>query len=328
MALSLDCLRRVFEFLAHIDVVATWHANPRWFSKKQGRRHARHCVEKALRGIGIKDASAFCAAMRHHGAVLTGSFLLWCLTEDASWCPRDIDIATCWRANDPFMFYLFENFGTRVDSAEGEEIRWNPSAMSEDPQVKFEEERTFFVQCRRDNPVAKVTMKQGQSMFMCHTQRSQVKNRQYPQGLPVISRTFTFDGVVLPVNHLQVYGVANIRDYIERFFDVNFCKLGFDGERLHVSAWVDLWRKKSVVSWPEYLQIHSHFFNGPHPPHEEFFHYDTNTARQSWFYFRLTDRQQRYRTRGYDIELANVDERVPKFARMTMGSIYAAHDEL
>ena len=123
-----------------------------------------------------------------------------------------------------------------------------------------------------------------------------VGQRYYPHSIPVVSRKFHFPNISTKMNHLHYLGPNDGFQYISEFFDVDFCKLAFDGTKLYVYNWQDIWKKSSILDWKKYVRTHISSFVSEKP-------------ELYWVYAALENRRSKYKARGFQIRIKNVDPR-------------------
>jgi hypothetical protein len=294
-------------------------------------------VEKYLIEFGL-DPVIWFENLKKNKNLITGSFPLWCLFEDDSWEINDIDIVGTYTENDPFLYWLLESHGTKVEDQS--QLQYNEPDTEEEvkerviklplpcllwtgekkEKVKWlPTDRSFMVgKLDRNEQFVPVKMKKenkdGKSTtYKFQQKRVELQNRQYPHTLPIVSRTYSFDKCKVPINHLHYCNKTdkNPFNYISQFFDVDFCKVAFDGEKLYVYNWNDIITQSSLVIWDTYLKIHTAYYGGPHPPLEDTLGYSRDKeeqAEKAWFYLRLLHRQQRYSSRGFKVHIQGAED--------------------
>ena len=312
----------MLEFLCFVDRYSLCLAYPPY---KKGI-HKKHldfsCViRKYLVQFGLSP-DEWCNQLRAHKNVMTGSFILWCMFEDTNWIYNDIDIVGAYKKEDPFLYWLLKTHSTTV---EYDDIKIKPTQIelplpcllwkgNESEQIKWSPENILFAvddinQYERYTSVY-MHMVGEETMHKFHQKSVELQNRQYPHTLPIVSRTYEFDKCTIPINHIHYCNPDNSNPfhYISEYFDVDFCKVAFDGIRLYVYNWNDIHQKSSRVNWDHYLRIHTPYYQGPHPPFEDRVGYEFKKAREAWFLLRLLHRQERYQHRGFKVSIEGADK--------------------
>lgn len=308
------------EFLCFTDRYSLCLSHP-GYKKSIYPKHLNfsHIVKKHLTRIGL-DAEAWFHHLKMNKNLMTGSFILWCMFEDRSWEYNDIDIVGIYIQNDPFLYWLLESHGTLVeekDRYEGDGIQlpvpcllWNYDDYNHHMKWMPEDKTFNVIRPERYGQYASVYMNKEGKQYKFKQKKVELQNRQYPHTLPIVSRTYQFDICDIPINHIHYCNKKNTNPftYISQFFDVNFCKVAFDGEHLYVYNWNDIINKSSHVSWEHYLEIHTPYYQGPHPPLQDTIGYSYQKSREAWFLLRLQHRQERYKNRGFNVHIEGADK--------------------
>jgi len=276
--------------------------------------------------------------------------------EDISWQPNDIDLLSVFKPNDEFLFELLRNFShpiTGLAAATYSNKRIVNCSTVQPPCALDEESLNELNECLEKQLIGKkvqdlhhgvqtkytffnvkelnngnrreyyrpefqtIITEQNSKWYEFREKTTNMTSRQYPHTLPISSRTYRFDSINIDVNHIHTCDPSkSVLKYIDKYFDVDFCKIVFDGDRLQVKNWNDILNRHSIINWKKYIEIHTPYYQGPHPPLQDIFWSQGNnaisTARDTWFYSRLCDRIKKYKQRGLKITFDHNDTSFPK----------------
>ncbi len=99
----------VLEFLSYAERVALLQAYPVCFVNTM--LSARNLISSKLCSLGF-DGVTICNTLVKTKTMITGSFLLWCITADVNWKPKHLDVLST-DSEPGFANYLKETYGTR-----------------------------------------------------------------------------------------------------------------------------------------------------------------------------------------------------------------------
>jgi len=128
--------------------------------------------------------------------------------------------------------------------------------------------------------------------------------RQYPLGLPILSRTYVFhweEPHSAIINLIHVLPPCKPTTYIKDYFDLDFCKVSYDGVKIRIANLDSLFTKTATVNWDQYKALHTQWIQCPHPPYTD--KLDNKVAADVWLWSRLKDRQEKYQKREFQVIL-------------------------
>lgn len=262
-------------------------------------------IHSALNACGIADSKGFCDALYKHSQLLTGSFLVKILS-GGNWKPDDLDIVGNYRDPDEFIYWLFDTFGTDVEAKNLNSVEEATYTNIPVPlryihnyvKTTSTNIRKFFVPWCITQLDDDVFMESAPSTYKLMRFIDFDMISGYPSTLPIVSRKACVSPKLI-INHIQYYEQSNGVNidhpsrYIEKYFDLDFCKVYFDGRSVTVMNFDSLYQRNAVVSWPRYLSLHSN-------PSEK-------TAQH--LLRQLHKRKEKYISRGFEAEIHDVHNR-------------------
>ena len=234
-----DVLSHCLEFVCFVDRWAFLTAFPRFYRMIKTHRcfNAKFVIDQALAKMGFDQT--FTDALFAHKQVLTGSFLLSCLMGPWATEPfNDIDVVGVERSDDPFIRFLFETYGRTPTT---QEMKHSLSVYLDYNEILPGINEKSKVICG--------------NRFLLPVDNSVADDTYWNVGgLRLKSRHFTILHSIL--NHIHYNGDSPTK-YISRYFDVNFCKLAYNGQNLQVFDWNSLFSRNSTIDWSQYESNYS-----------------------------------------------------------------------
>jgi len=292
----------LFEHLSFVDRWSLIFACPRLFSDTP--RHQRllkfhFIIESKFAELGFPIH--FCRLLADHHQVVSGSFLLALMFGTKDWNPGDIDIFGCIQAPDPFLECLMNIFGKKISSEEAKQY-WKGKRKE-----IYRLERDWIVKkyakLNSSSKLPRVVICPSNSEHMITYNDDDTfveifiagprKVNEYPNRIPVLTRRYIWRNN--NVNHIQVCHGSAIH-YVSKEFDFDFCKVIFDGKRLQVYNWQNIFQRSCLVNWSAYIKT---FEIGDR---------SQNEIVQKLIGERLQVRISKYRSRGFDVKV--VDEAI------------------
>jgi hypothetical protein len=307
-----DEVQTIFSFLSFSEQFAACLVFKHWNSWKTP---IKTIICQSLAKIGIEPIG-FCKALKEFGTLLTGSFLLWVISGfDGK--PNDIDLVSKFKKSDRFMYWMFETWGTKCENDKPitkplllpiPYDLWDIKTLEE--TFEPNEDREFYVSNVQASS-SMIHMRHNEEFFkFVQLTQTAITTRYYPHTLPVLSRKYKFDTLAtlgnepVVINHLHQSSDLNSFQYIAQYFDLDFVKMAFDGEKLFVHNWESIWNRSSQVNWNSYMKTHwkcSEHLNC-YKPHDE-----EEYKSQSYMLSRLQTRQKMYKDRNFNVMIINAD---------------------
>lgn len=217
-----DIVCAVQRFLPYIDQVAL-SFTCRWLHQIGTISFIRVIWGKLSKHV--HNPVEFCQKLKETGSVISGSFILSCLYDDAKYSDIDIyESVNCkYRHED---IYEIEGFHFNKWLYEKQYTNINPGGNTFEGPIYMIRE---YAHLQNYNWYVKPRYpKQVQTAYVNYIRKCVEKNN------------------IKPIQYIAIRKMP-IREFIEFGFDMDICKNIFDGEKLFVKSWNMLFKKKSYI---------------------------------------------------------------------------------